>query len=138
MAKRGRDAHAPDDQEQVPLRFGALGYPEGRDAIYLDRIEQTAREATLTGELNGSLCGGKRNMWIPFSMVFRGVQHCCVTAADVSGHSYLASFVEVRSSRLARSVGRVEAHTHWVVAAYDHVCEVVAEEVLVELGQPRA
>ena len=132
-------------QVSKPIKtdYGSL---HGRDATHLDEIqfENGTNRLRLRGELSAALCDEPPDGdWIPFDLLFDGVLVSHVTELDTWESKrdwyHTSSFDEVEHSAwLASMTGKISAdHTHFIVATYDDVVEVICREFTLSLEQPR-
>ena len=68
----------------IPLKIKGLGYPQGRDAIFLDEeIGKGSSTLTLIGEFAGILCTElNKRVWISYEITFHNVLKTEVTDLD--------------------------------------------------------
>lgn len=119
----------------------SLGILLGRDAIYLDRLEQTKKTLVLEGEINGSLCQvtSKKRRWIKFSLTFRGVEAYDVETVDTSAVDCESSFDLVEGSERLKTIRTtVPSTSEYLIATYDFVIRVIAREYTFKLGTERS
>ena len=116
-----------------------LGLLRGRDAIYVDRLEQIKGKVEISGEINGRLAGDKRNEWVSFSISFSGVLALEVQETDICRWQIKSSFDEVIESSWLDTLGLGQAnrHRHFVVSGYDSIIRVAAEDFTIRFGRVR-
>lgn len=130
------------ERHHVPVET-SLGFLDGRDCIFLDRVvlDDAAGTVTLEGEVSGSHCSGTTSdRHIPYVLRFGGVAAHKQTDLESSvwGDS---CFDEITESEWLWLLGsRVNSkHRHFVVMTYDDVFEVACEtyEFLIQESRPR-
>ena len=110
----------------------ALGELHGRDAIFLEELQQKGIRLLFRGEINGALCRRapeKKNMWLRYELELVNVLAYDCRELDVCTWNTISSFDEIAEStwlleldltdRL-REFKLPEAH-HYIVSTYDFV-----------------
>jgi len=125
----------------------SVGIISGRDAIYLDKLEILPIRfgMVFTGELNGDLCSqndtGKE--WIPYRILFDcEIYHssCEIDLYFSKERDLVSSFDIIAESDLLndiydmeKSCGHSNTYSHYVLATYNCVFEIIAGDFKFEL-----
>ena len=132
----------------IPIEIEAIGFPEGRDAIFLDNVQgKNTDTLTLNGELNGTLCSKlNKEVYIPYNITFKNVLKVEVTNVDF--HNYFneetqeenkevySSFEEARDSGFLKATN-TDRHRHFIFHTYDDVFDIVAESYVININTER-
>lgn len=114
--------------ENEPIKT-AVGFLVGRDAIYLDGIEQNYADRTLifSGEVNATLASEYDGSakWLAYRIKFNGVDAIHMTELDCYQNelNLTSSFDRVPVPRMR---SRIESCQQYTLATYDHVFDVMA------------
>lgn len=115
----------------------SVGILEGRDAIYLERIDHdyARRRVAFVGEINANLASMYQGAakWLRYQITFKGVDAMCMTELDCYEHELdlASSFDRVLVPRLK---SRVKPCEQFVFATYDHVFELMASGYEIEIS----
>ena len=123
-----------------------IGFLEGRDAIYFDKIESNGMDWEFSGEFNGALAtnNAEKTEWIPYKLTFKSVQNLfscdieCEPKAIVSWENNDAgSFHIIENSKLLSNIpirndiNRCELKHYWL-RTYDVAFHIIAKSYELE------
>jgi hypothetical protein len=120
-----------------------VGKISGRSAIHLDGVAQTVGPCNLrlTGELSSLCCSEYTGeaRWIGYEANFKIVlaYQCCELEVYKTEGDIESSFDLVPLSDWAESLGTSKSYSHFVLATYDHVYEILACDFQFTLGHER-
>jgi hypothetical protein len=129
------------DNEPIITEVGII---RGRDAIYLDLMEQKDGEIILYGEINSSLIELKnktKKEWLKYKLYFKNVLYyeCCEldfygnmpalrSSFDTINNSKLIETFEIKNNRKIN-----KNHKHFIISTYDYIYEIVSSEYNLEI-----
>jgi len=119
-----------------------VGKISGRDAIFLDLLQQDLGKLSFIGEFNSSLISKNKFdcKFIPYKLIFEDVIYfeCC--ELDFSVCNYESSFDVVENSELLLRFKKhdtnkiTENHKHFVLQTYDYVYNILAVDYKLEIN----
>lgn len=128
--------------ETIVTKFGVLN---GRNAIYLDKIEFEGRHTvTLIGEINGNLLENeyKTSNSLKYTFVFRQIlafemielDSWFINAPEI-WHEQGSSLNKVINSQWVQSLGGkvTPKHQHFIIQTYDDVFQIVCETIEIQM-----
>jgi hypothetical protein len=113
-----------------------LGVISGRDAIYLDTMEQEFNRIIFKGEFNGIVCTKNETgqEWVPYKLSFNQIQAFDCRELEISKWEVVSSFDEVVHSGLLNELGLDgKGYSHYILSTYDYVYSIIAKEFDLEL-----
>jgi hypothetical protein len=121
-----------------------LGILDGRDCIYLDKLNYIYEKHTLTieGELNGNLCEiAIKDSFIPYTIKFLGVLAIKMEELEMYGYSNKSSFEELKDSAWLMEASRSDKYykelKHFIFATYDDVIEILCRDFEMVINIPK-
>ena len=122
-----------------------IGIINGRDAIYLDLMEQKGNEIIFYGEINAGLTEIKndiRKEWLKYKLSFKETIYYKCYELDFykKKKSLESSFDKINNSKtiermklLDREFKINNKHKHFVLTTYDYIYEIIASKYTFEI-----
>ena len=122
-----------------------IGIINGRDAIYLDLMEQNGNEIIFYGEINTGLTEIKNDIkkeWLKYKLSFKETIYYKCYELDFykKKKSLESSFDKINNSKtiermklLDREFKINNKHKHFVLTTYDYIYEIIASKYAFEI-----